>query len=161
MPSALTQQIILTLKFKPDDLSVVQLNDFKTNLQTIHVFKVIDIYNIGDFNYISLEIINNSTVPLHSHIENLLDNFTENLNLKSFKYLLRVYSINAINRGGEPGNQVVGPLPSVAAAADEEDDGLDDIRHDLRNQNKKYRRVHINKKGQKIITNNANKNIAL
>lgn len=158
MSSHLTQLIILTLKFKPEDLSIVKLNDFKTNLQNIHAFEVLDIYNIGNFNYISLEIINNSTVPLHSRIENLLDNFTENLNLKQFKYLLRVYSVN------DTGNQVVG-ASSLAVAADEDNnglhDGLDDIRHDFRNQNKKYRRVHINKKGQKIVTNNASKNISI
>ena len=143
MSSPLTQQIILTVKFKSDDISDFQLQDFKTNLQTIHTFEVLDTYNRGDFNYISLEIFNNSGAPLHSHIENLLDNFTENVNTDSdnfrenvntdsdtsFRYLLCIYSINEDNcqikkSGG-------------------------------------YRRVHINKKGVKIITNNASKNISI
>jgi hypothetical protein len=151
MTSSLTQQIILTLKFKLDDLSVVQLNDFKTNLQNIQAFEVLDVYNTGDFHYISFEIINNSTLPLHSRIENLLDNFTENLNLKQFKYLLRIYSVN------DTGNQIRPP----AASVDQEDNGLHYGGHDLQNRNKIYRRIHINKKGQKIVTNKASKNICI
>lgn len=138
MSSLLTEQILITIKYKHGNELVENLNEtFLENLKELveefGKFTIKEINYDFDYNYnyefktIYLEIYNPLGQVSCNVIEELLDEFMNNAGSNILSYILCKYTLN-------------------------------ENEHEY---SKKFRRVHINKKGRKVITKSASKNIRI